>query len=197
MNVSYITQGLGVALLASLVTTGHAAPGVMRDAATHDQLSLALRKADQLDPMKNLAPATGEDPSMKNRPKDILTESDIISYRGLATLVPKRAILQIPKKYEGQIKMEAGSKIVGWADFYTANRSWITTIEVSRVQAEGNEPVAEETQKVMAKSTNLIVATYKGGPISVLPLKVPVTDTTKPPVPDTTVPPATDSTKKP
>ena len=154
MNVSYITQGLGVALLASLVTTGHAAPGVMRDAATHDQLSLALRKADQLDPMKNLAPATGEDPSMKNRPKDILTESDIISYRGLATLV-------------------------------------------SRVQAEGNEPVAEETQKVMAKSTNLIVATYKGGPISVLPLKVPVTDTTKSPVPDTTVPPATDSTKKP
>ena len=51
---------------------------------------------------------------------------------------------------------------------------WITTVEVSRVQAEGNLALADETAKRIQKSASLIVATYQGGPISVLPLKVPV-----------------------
>lgn len=149
---------------------------VMRDAATHEQLTLALRKASQADPMKKLAPATGEDPSVVNRPKDLLSQSDIISFRGMATLVPKRAILQIPSACKDLIKLEPGAKIVSWADFYAANRGWITTIEVSRVQAEGNKPLAEESQNVMSKSRNLVIAVYQGGPISVLPLKTPKED---------------------
>ena len=51
------------------------------------------------------------------------------------------------------------------------NRGWITTVEVSRVQAEGNLAIAEETRERIGKSMNLVVATYMGGPISVLPLK--------------------------
>jgi hypothetical protein len=170
----------------ALVAALHAEPPVMRDAATHDQLSLALRKADQTDPMKNLPATKGEDPSVANRPKDILSESDIISFRGLATLVPKRAILQIPKNHAELIKMEPGAKIVSWSDFYAANRGWITTVEVSRVQAEGNQPLAEDTLKFMGTCRNLMVATYKGGPISVLPLKEPAPETpgeTKPQTP--------------
>jgi hypothetical protein len=149
----------------------------MRDAATHNELSLALRKADQMDPMKNMVPTKGEDPSLSNRPKDILSDSDIISFKGLATLVPKRAILQIPKNHAGLIKLEPGARIVSWSDFYAANRGWITTVEVSRVQAEGNQPFTEETRKFMGTCRNLIVATYKGGPISVLPLKEPAPET--------------------
>jgi hypothetical protein len=165
-------------LFGALATAVHADPPVMRDAATHEQLSLALRKADQQDPMRNLPTTTGEDPSLANRPKDILSESDIISFRGLATLVPKRAILQIPKKHAEFIKMEPGAKIVSWSDFYAANRGWITTVEVSRVQAEGSEPLAEETREFMGTCRNLVVATYKGGPISVLPLKEPALEAT-------------------
>lgn len=69
--------------------------------------------------------------------------------------------------------MQPGAKIVGWSDFFTANRGWITTVEVSRVQAEGNLAIAEETQERIGKSRNLVVATFMGGPISVLPLKEP------------------------
>ncbi len=148
----------------------------MRDAATHEQLSLTLRKALQTDPMKSMTAAKGPDPSMVNRPKDLLTESDIISFRGLATLVPKRAILQIPQGFSERMKMETGAKIVSWADFFAANRGWINTVEVSRVQAEGNKEISEEVRDSMSKSRNLVVATYHGGPISVLPLKVPITD---------------------
>lgn len=146
-----------------------------RDAATHEQLSQALRKSERSDPMKNLTQAQGEDPSKVNQPVNLLEQSDIISFNGLATLVPKRAILATPASHKQRVTLTPGSRIVSWADFYALNRGWITTVEVSRVQAEGNLAIAEETQQRIGKSTNLVVATYKGGPISVLPLKQPVT----------------------
>ncbi len=153
---------------------------VMRDAATHEQLSLSLRAANQQDPMKGMKPSKGPDPSV-NRPKSILAESDVVSFGGHSTLVPKRAILQIPKTYADRLRFQPRSKLVGWSDFFALNRGWITTIEVSRLQAEGNAPIAAETQKQMTQSGNLIVATYLGGPISVLPLKTPETANTKKP----------------
>jgi hypothetical protein len=53
------------------------------------------------------------------------------------------------------------------------NKGWITTLEISRAQAEGNAPLPDETHKRLSKCTSLVVCTYKGGPISMLPLKVP------------------------
>lgn len=154
------------------------APAIqMRDVASQREMLVARRSALQLDPMKHLVAATGEDPAKANQPSDILADSDIISFRGMATLVPKRAILQIPTAYAGHLKMEPGAKFVSWLDFYAANRGWITTVEVSRTQAEGNAPIAEETQKFLSTSRNLVVATYKSGPISILPLKEPTTET--------------------
>lgn len=144
-----------------------------RDAATHEQLSRKLQAAEQKDPMKKLTAANGEDPSKVNQPVNLLEQSDIICFRGLATLVPKRAILATPTQHKDCLTMQPGAKIVGWSDFFTANRGWITTVEVSRVQAEGNLAIAEETQERIGKSRNLVVATFMGGPISVLPLKEP------------------------
>ncbi len=168
MKTTSLPQWVGVAVLA-MAATGYAAVPEMRDATTHEQLVLALRKADQSDPMKNLKPAKGEDPSVVNRPPSLLSSSDIVSFGGLATLVPKHAILQVPATCSGRLKIEPGAKIVSWADFYAANRGWITTVEIGIVQAEGKQPLAEETKKMMSKSRNLIVATYQGGPISLLP----------------------------
>lgn len=146
----------------------------MQDASTHAQLSVAHSKAAQTDPMRNMVPAKGPDPSLISPPKDLIANSDIICFGGFVTLVPKRAVLGIPKNLADRLKFQAGSKIISWADFYAKNRGWITTVEVSRVQAEGNKPMAEEDYKRIGKSTSLVVATYQSGPISVLPLKVPV-----------------------
>jgi hypothetical protein len=55
------------------------------------------------------------------------------------------------------------------------NKGWITTLEISRAQAEGNAPLPEETHKQLSQCTSLVVCTYKGGPISMLPLKVSAT----------------------
>ena len=194
MITTRLPKWAGVAVLAGMVGGSHAEAPAMRDAATHDQLVMKLRQAEQNDPMKHLSAAKGANPAAVYQPKDILSESDIISFQGVATLVPKRAILRIPKNYQDRIAMQPGVQIVSWADFFAANRGWITTVEVSRTQAEGNLALPDETHKQITKSGNLVVATYMGGPISVLPLKEPKakdpkgSTTTTPTEPTTTEP---------
>ncbi|MES2438419.1 MAG: hypothetical protein V4584_05115 [Verrucomicrobiota bacterium] len=154
----------------------------MRDAATHEQISQLYRQASAEDPfktLKTLKASEGPDPSKVNQPEDLISQSDIICFNGMATLVPKKAILQIPKNLADRLKFKPGTKIESWADFYALNRGWITTVEVTRLQAEGNSPIAEKTQKEMVRCGNLIVATLQGGPISVLPQKAPAQSLTQ------------------
>ncbi len=163
-------------LLASTLSAENApVPPVskMRDAATSDDLVLKFRAAEQQDPTRHMKISKLPDPSKVNQPESLLGTSDIICYGGVAVLVPKRAILQLPPKLAERLKFQAGCQFVSWADFYAANRGWITTVEVSRVQAEGNMDLENKTHERISKSNNLIVATYLTGPISVLPLKVP------------------------
>lgn len=163
------------AAASSLLLLGHLAAEqpVMRDAATHEQLSEALRVAINKGPLAEMKPAPGPDPSKVNIPENIVKTSDFLSFSGRATLVPKKAILHVPANMADRVKLQPGSQIQTWADFYAMNRAWVTTVEVSRVQAEGNQALPEATLERIAKSSTLVVATYQGGPISVLPLKVP------------------------
>ncbi len=106
-------------------------------------------------------------------PTDFLATSEILCFNGLATFVPKRAVIRVPKTYSSRLVMDPEAQVKTWKEFYLANRGWITTLEVTRNQAEGNVPLAEAAQEQMSKSGNLTVATFQGNPISVLPLKVP------------------------
>lgn len=168
-----LTITLAGLLIAAQANAQNATKPVMRDASTHEQLSLDYRKAMQADPMRNMQPAKGGDPSVVNQPEDLISRSDILCFGGIAALVPKRAVMNVPKNLAERLKFQPGSKITSWSEFYALNRGWITTVEVSRVQAEGNQAINEEITSRIGKSTNLVVATYMGGPISVLPLKVP------------------------
>ena len=158
--------------LMMLTALSSAEPGVMRDVATHDQIVALMRKDQQADPMKSLAESKLDDPA-KNLPNDLIGQSDIVSFGGYATLVPKRAILQIPQNFADRIHFVEGSRILGWSEFLALNKGWITTLEISRAQAEGNVDLPEETHKQLSTCTSLVVCTYKGGPISRLPLKAP------------------------
>ncbi len=170
---------LGIGLTAML----HAQPGnadfreipqkkpVFRDVTDHAKLAEMSRRA--VDPMKKMKIVEGEDPTKQNQPVNLLEQSDILCFNGLATLVPKRAIISAPKKYKDRYKFVDGSQVVSYQAFFAQNRGWISNVEVSRAQAEGVEGFDEKVTEFIAESGNLIVATYLGGPISVLPPKKP------------------------
>lgn len=155
----------------------------MRDAATNDDLTGKFRKASAENPLRKMKPkeVTGVDPTKVNQPEDLMATSDFITFKGISTLVPKKAILCIPKNYADRIKFVPGTKIVVWSDFFLENRGWIKTMEVTRSQAEGVEPFDEKVAEGLQKSSILVVATYKGGPISVLPPKKTVEEQPKDP----------------
>ena len=132
--------------------------------------------AQQKDPLRELGPAAGksdEDPSKKNLPEDFIKNSTVLSYRGSITFIPKRAVLHLPEAYEDRMKIEKGAKVMTFQKFFALNRGWIRTMEVSREQAMGHKPFPEKTVQAMKNSSSVVVATYKQGPISVLPQKAP------------------------
>ncbi len=161
--------------LASCVAFLHAeeaAKPVFRDTVTHEQLSKLRLGAQANDPMKALAKSEGDDPSKVNQPQNLLASSDLISFQGLTTLVPKRAIMMLPEKFKDRINNhQQGNRVVGWLDFYSANRGWITTVEINRAQAGGSERLDEALSEQLEKSKNMVVSVMESGPISYLPYR--------------------------
>ena len=148
---------LGIAVSASPALAQNSGKQKMRDSVTHQQLVEGYRKAAQEDPMRHLKPAKGADPSLVNQPEDLVATSDILCFGGKATLVPKRAILNVPKHLTDRLKFQPGSQVQSWLDFFAQNRGWITTVEVSRVQAEGIQPIAEAiTERCGARARTVI-----------------------------------------
>lgn len=148
----------------------------IRDVAKHDDLSQKLRMIQQNDPLRELGPAAGnteEDPSVKNAPKDFIENSQVLSFRGWMTFIPKRAVIHLPEKYEDRMKIERGAKVKTFQEFFAHNRGWIRTIEVSKEQAFGHKPFPEGAMEAVKNSSSVVVATFKKGPISVLPQKAP------------------------
>lgn len=148
---------------------------VMREAPSHDEIVEFARKAKEETPAPVFTPAEGPDPSVANKLGDLIARSDVLCFQGRATLVPKRAVLHVPKSLAGRLGMQEGSQLGSWTEFLNLNRGWIRTVAVTRVQAEGNDPMPAAVLESFAKEQRVVIATYQEGPISVLPLKVPET----------------------
>ncbi len=86
MKLYSFSNGLGVSFFLILASNVLAAPVAMQEAVTHEQLVLVRSKSDHLDPMKLLAETQGADPSVVNRPKSLLDQSDIICFRQLCNI---------------------------------------------------------------------------------------------------------------
>lgn len=145
-----------------------AVAGEMRDAATHEQLSQRLLAQRANDPVAAMKVVEGEDPTV-NRPDDLVSTSEFLSFDGISTLVPKGALLCLPSDLTDRSGFRPGFRIVSWAEFYSRNRGWISTIEVTLEQATGKEPLSEASRLQIEQGDTLIVATMKEGPISVNP----------------------------
>ena len=143
-----------------------------RNAATHSQLSQTLRESQQKNPLetgKLKVTTLKEDPSKTSVSDDFIKNSDILCLNGSATFIPKRAVLNLPDRFSDRLELKKGSKIMTFPDFYLKNRSWIMTYEVSIEQAFGKEPFDEKKLEWLQGCGRVVVATFKKGPITVLP----------------------------
>jgi hypothetical protein len=159
--------GALVALGTAAESGKQAAKVAMRDAPKHEEL--AKRLAEFENPVRHLT-TTARAPDKREpwKPTSLLERSEFLSFNGVTTLIPKGAILHIPVSFRARICRKDGNRIVNWPDFHRLNRAWIDTVEVSRRQAEAEEPLPEQTLESIRKSPKVIVATFSRGPITVL-----------------------------
>lgn len=146
-----------------------------REVPSNEELTVRLNQSKQQLATQVSTPSTAVNPAVERVEEDFMNSSEFLCFGDALTLVPKGAVLLVPKNLASRLKKQFGVRLVNWSEFYPANRSWITTTEVSSDQAEGKVPLSEETNILNAKSGKLVVATYSGNPISVLPLKAPTT----------------------
>lgn len=170
---TYLFFAIGLSVLTfSGQASAQQSASKMRDSVKHDELSQKLRMAQQADPIRDLGPPAGnteEDPAKAQAERDLVKTSTVFAYRGYLTLVPKRSVLHVPDVYAKRLEVQNGAKVQTWRDFYQSNRGWIRTMEVTREQALGHVPFSEETAAAIQDSSVVVIATYQGGPISVLP----------------------------
>ncbi len=142
----------------------------IRDAPTNESMIIQLRKAHAESSQK---PATAgvesQDASKMGKPDDLLEHSIVLSYRGAAALVPKGAIIVYSEKYKSRLQRSPGDKLGEFIDFVAENRSWLSTHEVSFLQAQGKVPLDAKAKAQMTKAGNVVVATFRGNPIQILP----------------------------
>lgn len=148
-----------------------ASPAPIRDAATHDELASAARAL--CDPMAELrqVETTGEHtgPAMMPKSRDLVASSDILCNLGVATLLPKRALLYVPKRLQSRLKLQPNAHIRTFPEFARLNRTWLRTFEVTQAQAQGSDAIDAKLFEKQKTLGQVIVATFHGGPISVLP----------------------------
>lgn len=99
--------------------------------------------------------------------ESIIKQSEILHDGTHWTMVPKNAVLHVPAQMKPRVGTKPLGTLLSWSDFLIANRSWITTEEVSYDQACGKKPLPEGKVEFWKNQTSVIVATYQGGPISV------------------------------
>jgi len=81
-------------------------------------------------------------------------------------LLPKGSVIWCPPGHQANMVSSPSGKFTEWLTFFSANRGWITTLEVTQDQVSGKHPLPSETLDRLRKGNLLVVATFQGGPIS-------------------------------
>ncbi|MBB5351942.1 hypothetical protein HNR46_002181 [Haloferula luteola] len=163
---------IATSFLAGLTLMSASGAQGMRDSATHEELAGRLRAQQQKNPMRVLPAGEGEDPSKTNRPADILEDSDIFTFSGESSLVPKGAVLAVPAAFQSRLGASQTGKFIPWSRFLAENRGWIEVVDLSLEQIVGEEPLPADLVKRMETCQRVLVAAVQGGPITVPAAKI-------------------------
>lgn len=182
-----ISLALAFTALAPLAAEVPAAAESLSPRLTH--ADLAARGGARTNPLEGRREVTEIDHATVQKKKErrelgagsLLSRSLILSFRGSWTIVPKGAILHLPKSYQDRVVTRPSGRLIPWSEFHARNRGWIHTQNVSIENARGDVALSPEILELHKRLGRVVVAVLHRGPISV---KAPVQPEKSPAAPE-------------
>ncbi len=110
-------------------------------------------------------PLTTRPPAIQS---SLWARSIILSDGEKFTLVPVGSILHLPEALRSRVLVKPQGDFTFWPSFLKRNEVWLGAKEVSLSLSRGNEKEAKSLLQSLSRDPRLLVATYKGGPITIL-----------------------------
>lgn len=161
-------QGYTIRMAASclFLMVGHAAAQLnVSEPISAEEMAARAQASRSVQPAAS-KPAEGETRTVARASDDVLTSSQILAANGQWTLVPKNAIVHVPKNLSRYVVEAPAGKMIPWTDFLIANRSWLNNLEITMDEASGKTPIKPVLVQSWATQGKIVVTTYKGGAIS-------------------------------
>jgi|GEM_PF-1027664 len=161
----------GVAILVAAETQKQGEKD-LRQRPTHEDLQ-ARQAADRTERGKNPNGLKAAMPELKKKedakePVSLLKRSAVLSSGRNWTIVPKGAVLHVPKQYEKYVNGKRAGQLVPWQTFYAQNRGWLHVHSVSMDQARGEKLMDPKQVEAYMGLSRVVVSVCHGGPISVI-----------------------------
>lgn len=84
------------------------------------------------------------------------------------TLIPVGSILHLPVDLRSRVAAKPVGEFTFWPNFLRKNSSWLEAKEVTLSMSRGNASEAKSLLRSVVRHPRLLVAVYKGGPITIL-----------------------------
>lgn len=137
-----------------------------RDATTESSLQREMQKSKRMADYKSAFEAA---PAVKPDLTPSLYKKSIILFDGdNHTVVPMGAVLALPANYRSRIIDKPEGTFQFWSVFLEKNKNWLGAWEVPMAMARGDAEMSKSVMKQIANDSRVLVAVYKGGPITVL-----------------------------
>ena len=164
----YAAITLALAALSPAIGGEVAVAGKAKPRPTHNQLTSRKSTGQEITKgAANFVPAEpGEIERKKREASSLIKRSTILSFGGFWTIVPKDAVLHVPANYRSRLATRPTGRLLTWQDFYTRNRGWIHTQNVTLSDARGDSELTKEAVDAYRRTGRLVVAVCHQGPIS-------------------------------
>ncbi len=124
----------------------------------------ALLVKQQSNSFENLERPDAEAPAIpRSGNLSIIARSEILHDGQHWTLVPKGAVLFVPKRKSENVGSRPIGTLLSWQEFLAKNPAWISTHETTFDQASGEVPFSEEKVEFWKTQECVIVAVHQGG----------------------------------
>lgn len=137
-----------------------------RDVVTEKKLR---EQVEAVRPLKSQLQASAKPvvaaPSIQS---SLWTRSIILTDGEMFTLVPIGSILHMPPSLQNRVATAPVGKFTLWPHFQKRNAAWLGGTDVTLEMSRGDARAARTLLKSIAKDTRILVALYKGGPITIL-----------------------------